>query len=211
MWTRNPCRPVWLRRVRLWLGWPRRSRRVSARRRAPVHAARPSAGRQSRTPRAGAHLRLLWLIFHLLRLRVSRANEYEADATAIKSYGAQSFINGLTAIQSAAATLRGAGLGIRKEMVKRNNPNFFSELRRHYAELPAEYLGPMRLKSLRGYRTLEHSHPITPDRIRAALALARRAGAILCAARAARLRHHHVSRRARRQRSRAPTHRHTVR
>jgi Zn-dependent protease with chaperone function len=116
-------------------------------------------------------LRLLWLIFHLLRLRLSRSNEYEADAAAINAYGAQTFINGLTAVLSAAATLRGAGLGIRKAMVKRNNPNFFSELRRHYAELPADYLGPMRLKTLRGYRTLESSHPITPDRIRAALSL----------------------------------------
>jgi Zn-dependent protease with chaperone function len=116
-------------------------------------------------------LRLLWFVFHLLRLRLSRANEYEADATAIEAYGAQAFVNGLTAVLATAATMRGARQGIRQEMVKRNNPNFFSELRRHYAELPSDYLGQMRVKTLRGYRTLESSHPITPDRIRAAMLL----------------------------------------
>jgi hypothetical protein len=116
-------------------------------------------------------LRLLWFVFHLLRLRLSRSDEYEADASAIEAYGAQAFINGLSATLAAAATLRGARQGIRQEMVKHNNPNFFSELRRHYAELPASYLGPLRLKTLRGYRSLEDSHPITPDRVRAALLL----------------------------------------
>jgi hypothetical protein len=116
-------------------------------------------------------LRLLWFVFHLLRLRLSHANEYEADATAIEAYGPQAFINGLAAVRATAATMRGARQGIRQEMVKRNNPNFFAELRRHYAELPADYLGQMRVKTLRGYRTLESSHPITPDRIRAALLL----------------------------------------
>ncbi len=116
-------------------------------------------------------LRLLWFGFHLLRLRLSRSDEYEADATAIKLYGPQAFLNGLTASLATAATLRGAAQGIRQEMAKRNNPNFFSELRRHYAELPITYLGEMRLKAVHGYRSLESSHPITPDRIRAALLL----------------------------------------
>lgn len=116
-------------------------------------------------------LRLLWLGFHLLRLRQSHSDHYEADAAAIEAYGAQAFINGLTAVEAASATLRGAGLGIRQEMVKHNNPNFFAELRRHYAELPTTYLGEVRLNATRGYRTLEGSHPITPDRMRAALLL----------------------------------------
>lgn len=116
-------------------------------------------------------LRLLWFVFHLLRMRLSRADEYEADATAIEAYGAQAFINGLTAVLATDTTLRGARQSIRQEMAKHNNPNFFSELRRHYAELPASYLGPMRTKTLRGYRTLEDTHPITPDRIRAAFLL----------------------------------------
>jgi Zn-dependent protease with chaperone function len=116
-------------------------------------------------------LRLLWFGFHMIRLRLSRANEYEADAVAVESYGAQAFINGLTAVLATSETVRGARVGIRQEMVKRNNPNFYSELRRHYAELPTSYLGPMRQKTLRGFRTLEDSHPITPDRVRAALAL----------------------------------------
>ena len=115
--------------------------------------------------------RLLWLVFHMIRLRLSRADEYEADAVAVECYGAQAFINALTAVLATAETMRGARVGIRQEMAKRNNPNFYSELRRHYAELPASYLGPMRQKTLRGYRTLEDSHPITPDRVRAALAL----------------------------------------
>lgn len=116
-------------------------------------------------------LRLLWFIFHMIRLRLSRANEYEADAIAVEQYGAQAFINGLTAALATAETMRGARVGIRQEMARRNNPNFYSELRRHYAELPASYMGPLRMKTLRGFRSLEDSHPITPDRVRAALLL----------------------------------------
>lgn len=116
-------------------------------------------------------LRMLWFAFHLLRMRQSRSEEYEADAAAIEAYGPQAFIYGLTAVQVAAATLRGAGLGIRQEMVKHNNPNFFAELRRHYAELPPSYLSEMRIRAAQGYRTVESSHPISPDRIRAAMLL----------------------------------------
>lgn len=116
-------------------------------------------------------LRIIWFIFHMVRLRLSRANEYEADATAVEQYGAQAFINGLTAVRATAETMRGARVGIRQEMARRDNPNFFSELRRHYAELPASYMGPLRMKTLRGFRSLEDSHPITPDRVRAALML----------------------------------------
>ncbi|HEX8730176.1 MAG TPA: M48 family metalloprotease [Ktedonobacterales bacterium] len=116
-------------------------------------------------------LRIIWFIFHMIRLRLSRANEYEADATAVEQYGAQAFINGLTAVRATAETMRGARVGIRQEMARRDNPNFYSELRRHYAELPASYMGPLRMKTLRGFRSLEDSHPITPDRVRAALSL----------------------------------------
>ncbi len=116
-------------------------------------------------------LRLLWFVFHLMRLRQSRANEYEADAAAIEAYGPQSFINGLTAALATAATLRGSRAGIINEMAKRNNPNFFDELRRHYDQLPASILGDIRRNATRDYRSLERSHPITPDRIRAAILL----------------------------------------
>ncbi|HEX8983747.1 MAG TPA: M48 family metalloprotease [Ktedonobacterales bacterium] len=118
-----------------------------------------------------APLRLLWFVFHLMRLRQSRASEYESDAAAIETYGPQSFINGLTAALATAATMRGSILDIRDEMVKRNDPNFFAELRRHYAELPANYLGEIRKRATLDYRSLERSHPITPDRIRAAILL----------------------------------------
>jgi Zn-dependent protease with chaperone function len=114
-------------------------------------------------------LRLLWVIFHLLRLRISRSHEFQADAEAVRAYGSEMFINMLTGILAAAATTRGAGEGLRKAMRLHNNPNFFAELRRHYAELPQDYLGEMRLKATREYRTLLHTHPTAPDRIRAAL------------------------------------------
>lgn len=116
-------------------------------------------------------LRLLWFVFHLLRLRQSRTDEYQADATAIVAYGPQTFVNGLSAVMMTAATLRGASVGIRQEMVKRNNPNFFAELRRHYTELPVSYLSQARMKAIVGYRTLENQRPIAPDRIRAAALL----------------------------------------
>jgi Zn-dependent protease with chaperone function len=114
-------------------------------------------------------LRLLWVIYHLLRLRLSRSYEFRADAEAVRHYGAQEFVNGLTGVLTAAATLRGAGATVRQEMARHNNANFFAELRRHYAELPQDYIGEMRLKASREYRTLQSAHPTAPDRIRAAL------------------------------------------
>ncbi len=114
-------------------------------------------------------LRLLWVIFHLLRLRISRSHEFRADAEAVRIYGTEAFINMQTGILAAAATMRGASEGLRKAMRQHNNPNFFAELRRHYAELPQDYLGEMRMKATREYRTLQSTHPIMPDRIRAAL------------------------------------------
>lgn len=114
-------------------------------------------------------LRLLWVIFHLLRLRISRSHEFQADAEAVRIYGTETFINMETGVLAAAATMRGAGEGLLKAMRQRDTPNFFAELRRHYAELPADYLGEMRMKATREYRTLLSTHPIMPDRIRAAL------------------------------------------
>ncbi|HEX9038213.1 MAG TPA: M48 family metalloprotease [Ktedonobacterales bacterium] len=114
-------------------------------------------------------LRLLWTVFHLLDLRLSHLHEFQADAAAIRLYGTETFISMQTGVLAAGATLRGAGAGLRQEMARHNNPNFFSELRRHYAELPADYHGEMRFKATREYRTLQRTHPTMPDRIRAAL------------------------------------------
>lgn len=117
-------------------------------------------------------LRFLWFGFHLLRMRLSRADEYEADSVTTQTYGAQAFAHGLMAVISTDSTLRGAGSGIVGDMRRHNNPNLFAELRRHYAELPADYIVRMRQKAAVGYRSLEQSHPITPDRIRAVLLVA---------------------------------------
>jgi len=114
-------------------------------------------------------LRLLWVIFHLLRLRISRSQEFRADAEAVRLYGTEAFINMKTGVSAARATVQGAGEGLFKAMRQHNNSNFFAELRRHYAELPTDYLGEMRMKATREYRTLLHTHPTAPDRIRAAL------------------------------------------
>lgn len=114
-------------------------------------------------------LRLLWMLFHLLYLRVSRTHEFQADAAAIQLFGTQEFLNAQSGILATQATIRGAGQSLRQAMARHNNPNFYAELRRHYAELPPSYLGEMRLKAVRGYRTLQSTHPIMPDRFRAAL------------------------------------------
>lgn len=116
-------------------------------------------------------LRFVWFGFHLLRLRRNHASFFDADAEAATAYGPQAFLNGLTAIYATNSTLRGAREGIRQDMARHNNPNFYAELRRHYAELPADYLGELRMKAIRDYRSLERLRPITPDRIRAALLL----------------------------------------
>jgi hypothetical protein len=114
-------------------------------------------------------LRLLWVVYHLLDLRLSHLHEYQAAAAAVRLYGAGAFINAQTGVMAAGATMRGASAGIRQEMARHNNANYSSELRRHYAELPRDYLGEIRLKSTREYRTLQSTHRIMPDRIRAAL------------------------------------------
>lgn len=117
-------------------------------------------------------LRLLWFVFHLLRMRLSRSDEYEADRMAIQTYGARSFTQGLMALISSEETLRGAGASIVDDMKRRNNPNLYAELRRHYAELPSDAIERMRWRAVKGYRGLEQTHPITPDRVRAALLIA---------------------------------------
>jgi hypothetical protein len=114
-------------------------------------------------------LRLLWVIFHMLRLRISRSHEFQADAAVIRLYGTQEYVNAQTGMLAVTRTLRGASQSLRREMARHNNSNFYAELRRHYAELPQDYLGEMRLKAVRGYRTLQSMHPIMPDRIRSAL------------------------------------------
>lgn len=117
-------------------------------------------------------LRLLWFGFHLLRMRLSRSDEYEADRLAVQAYGARSFTQGLMAVISSEDTLRGAGASIVGDMKRRNNPNLYAELRRHYAELPPDAFARMRWRAVKGYRGLEQTHPITPDRVRAALLIA---------------------------------------
>ncbi len=115
--------------------------------------------------------RLLWTAFHLLRLRESRAAEFAADRVAIHAYGPVAFINGLSGIHVVERTLRGSGQSLRQEMHKHNNQSFYAELRRHYTELPATLLSNLRLEAVREFRSLERTHPITPDRLRAAYML----------------------------------------
>lgn len=114
-------------------------------------------------------LRLLWVILHLIRMRVTRSQEFRADAVAVRIYGTPSFVGAMGGVGAATSTLRGAGAARRQEMARHNNPNFFAELRRHYSELPQDYLGEIRTRALHGFRTMQSTHPITPDRIRAAL------------------------------------------
>ena len=79
-------------------------------------------------------LRLLWVIYHLLRLRLSRSDEFRADAEAVRLYGTQTFVNGYTGIRVAGHTIRDARRADRWlfQAVKRQSaPNLFAELRRH--------------------------------------------------------------------------------
>ncbi len=49
--------------------------------------------------------------------------------------------------------------------------NYYSAVREHYAALPPAAIGQLRQEAIRGYRTLESTHPIIPDRVRAAYIL----------------------------------------
>jgi Zn-dependent protease with chaperone function len=112
---------------------------------------------------------LLLVVFHLLHLAESRTAEFEADRTAMRAYGPQALMNGLTGLIVAAHTMRGARGALRAEMMKHNSANFYDELRRHYAELPTAVIAKLRMDALCEFRSLEHTHPTTPDRLRAAL------------------------------------------
>jgi Zn-dependent protease with chaperone function len=112
---------------------------------------------------------VLYILFHLLHLAESRTAEFEADRTAMRAYGSQALMNGLTGLIVAANTMRGARGALRAEMTKHNSANFYDELRRHYSELPSAVIAKLRVDALREFRSLEHTHPTTPDRLRAAL------------------------------------------
>ena len=114
--------------------------------------------------------RLLWSGYHLLRMHESRVAEFSADRAAIHAYGPQAFINGLTALGVARRTFYKNGNILRGEMARRNNQDFYAEMRHHYNELPPQVISQLRVESTIGFRTLANSHPTTPDRLRAAYA-----------------------------------------
>ena len=113
-------------------------------------------------------LRLILVGFHLLRLAESRAAEFDADRAAVRAYGPQAFADGLTGIIVASNTMRGAFAAIREAMLRSGEGNFYAAMRRHYDQLPATVIFTLRLDAARQFRSLEHSHPTTPDRLRAA-------------------------------------------
>jgi Zn-dependent protease with chaperone function len=110
---------------------------------------------------------LLWFLFHLLRLAESRAAEFAADRVAAQAYSTQAFADGLTGLLVAGSTLRGAWESLLKEMRQHGGANLYEVLRRHYAGLPPAVIAKLRTDAARGFRSLEHTHPITPDRLRA--------------------------------------------
>lgn len=116
-------------------------------------------------------VRAVWIVFHLLRLHESRTAEFAADRTAADAYGARSVINGLTGISVAGDTLRGAGRSLLAEMRKHGSTNVYAELRAHYASLSPALIAELRLKAAQDFRSLERTHPSTPDRLRAVYAL----------------------------------------
>jgi Zn-dependent protease with chaperone function len=98
-------------------------------------------------------------LFHLLRLHESRIAEYEADRVAVRAYGPEALANGLTSVITASNSLaRGVVSG----------DNLYEALRQHYANLPPTTVTQLRAQSTRDFRSLEETHPTTPDRIRAA-------------------------------------------
>jgi Zn-dependent protease with chaperone function len=113
----------------------------------------------------------LWLVIHFLRLRESRTAEFAADRVAAQSYGTLAVINGLTGLQVAANTLRNAGQSLVGEMRKHGSANLYAELRNHYAGLPPELVSQLRVRAAQDFRTLQRTHPSTPDRLRAVYGL----------------------------------------
>jgi Zn-dependent protease with chaperone function len=112
-------------------------------------------------------LRVLWWVFHLLRLAESRQAEFAADQVAAWAYGPQAFMRGLTGIIVATNTLRGSGASLRAEMIRQGGENIYAVLRDHYAGLPPNVIGDLRARAIKGFRSLEQTHPIDPDRLRA--------------------------------------------
>jgi hypothetical protein len=99
---------------------------------------------------------------HLMRLGESRGEEFEADHVAALCFGSAPLIGGLTGIHIAGNTLRHSG----GRLAARGN--YYAALRAHYAALPAAGMGHLRVEAISGFRALENTHPITPDRLRAA-------------------------------------------
>jgi Zn-dependent protease with chaperone function len=116
-------------------------------------------------------VRAIWMLFHFLRLRESRTAEFAADHLAAQSYGALSFINGLTGLRMASATMHGAGQSLADEMRKHDGTNLYAELRNHYAGLPPALISQLRVRAAQDFRTLARTHPSTPDRLRAVYGL----------------------------------------
>jgi Zn-dependent protease with chaperone function len=112
-------------------------------------------------------VRALWMGFHLVRMAESRAAEFAADRAAARAYGTQAFVDGLTGLRVADRTLRGAGPALAAAMRQRGEANFYAELRRHYASLPPAVIVKLRQEAVQGFRTLDQTHPVTPDRVRA--------------------------------------------
>jgi len=83
-------------------------------------------------------------------------------------YGPQTFANGLMSMLVTERTLRGSFGSLRGEMAKHGERSFYAEMRRHYAELPPAVICKLRIEAVRGFRSLEQTHPCTVDRLRAA-------------------------------------------
>jgi Zn-dependent protease with chaperone function len=98
-------------------------------------------------------------LFHLLLLHESRTAEYEADRVAVRAYGPEALANGLTSVMTASNSLARGVVG---------GDNLYEALRKHYANLPPSAVAQLRAQSTRDFRSLEDTHPTTPDRIRAA-------------------------------------------
>jgi Zn-dependent protease with chaperone function len=111
------------------------------------------------------------MLFHLLRLRETRAAEFAADRVAAQTYGTVAFINRLTGLQVASATLRKAGPSLANEMRKHGGANYYAEVRNHYAGLPPQLVSELRVRAAQDFRTLERTHPATRDRLRAVYGL----------------------------------------
>lgn len=114
-------------------------------------------------------LRVVFVLLHLLRMAESRGTEFDADRRAVLGFGTQAFVDMYSAIRVANKTLRGSFTSLQREMSTHGSQNIYAELRRHYAALPPQILLKLRADSVRGFRSIEHTHPIAHDRVRAAI------------------------------------------